>query len=112
MRKQTDLAKVKQTALALLSTEINETPYSPMIVKHPLCCASFVTYFVLNYLPNIEGVDTSYIREAIDATGWNSQAVVTWQKALNNLVSAGKIEKIGTSASNVDRSKLQYLEAW
>lgn len=35
MRKQTDLAKVKQTALALLSTEINETPYSPMIVKHP-----------------------------------------------------------------------------
>lgn len=35
MRKQTDLAKVKQTALALLSTEINETPYSLMIVKHP-----------------------------------------------------------------------------
>ena len=35
MRKQTDLAKVKQTALALLSAEINETPYSPMIVKHP-----------------------------------------------------------------------------
>lgn len=35
MRKQTDLVKVKQTALALLSTEINETPYSPMIVKHP-----------------------------------------------------------------------------
>ena len=35
MRKHTDLAKVKQTALALLSTEINETPYSPMIVKHP-----------------------------------------------------------------------------
>ena len=35
MRKQTDLAEVKQTALALLSTEINETPYSPMIVKHP-----------------------------------------------------------------------------
>lgn len=74
--------------------------------QYGLCCASFVTYFVLNYLPNIEGVDTSYIREAIDATGWNSQAVVTWQKALNNLVSAGKIEKIGTSASNVDRSKL------
>ena len=35
MRKQTDLAKLKQTALALLSTEINKTPYSPMIVKHP-----------------------------------------------------------------------------
>ena len=35
MRKQTNLAEVKLTALALLSTEINETPYSPMIVKHP-----------------------------------------------------------------------------
>jgi len=36
MRKQTNLAEVKLTALALLSTEINKTPYSPMIVKHPL----------------------------------------------------------------------------
>ena len=35
MRKQTNLAEVKLTALALLSTEINKTPYSPMIVKHP-----------------------------------------------------------------------------
>ncbi len=35
MRNQTDLAEVKQTALALLSTEIYETEYSPMIVKHP-----------------------------------------------------------------------------
>lgn len=35
MRKQTNLVEVKLTALALLSTEINETPYSPMIVKHP-----------------------------------------------------------------------------
>ena len=35
MRKQTNLAEVKLTALALLSTEINETPCSPMIVKHP-----------------------------------------------------------------------------
>ncbi len=35
MRKQTDLAEVKLTALALLSTEIYETQYSPVIVKHP-----------------------------------------------------------------------------
>lgn len=36
MRKQTNLAEVKLTALALLSTEINETPYSPMIVNAEL----------------------------------------------------------------------------
>ena len=51
MRKQTNLAEVKLTALALLSTEINETPYSPMIVKHPFtdtggrCTAQVATVY-------------------------------------------------------------------
>lgn len=62
---------------------------------------NFVTYYICNYLPNIEGVDTQFITDAINATGWNSQAVVTWQKALNGLVDDGELEKIGTSSSNV-----------
>lgn len=74
--------------------------------KYGLCCAGFVSYFVLNYMPNIEGIDTQYVRTAIDATGMNSQAVVTWQTALNKLANEGKIEKIGTSSSNVNRNKL------
>ena len=85
------------------------TGLAPNIARYQdygLCCASFVTYYICNYLPNIEGVDTQFITDAIKATGWNSQAVVTWQKALNGLADEGKIEKIGTSASNVDRSKL------
>lgn len=85
------------------------TGLAPNIARYQdygLCCASFVTYYICNYLPNIEGVDTQFITDAIKATGWNSQAVVTWQKALNGLADDGKIEKIGTSASNVDRSKL------
>lgn len=84
------------------------TGLAPNIARYQdygLCCASFVTYYICNYLPNIEGVDTQFITDAIKATGWNSQAVVTWQKALNGLADEGKIEKIGTSASNVDRSK-------
>lgn len=71
-----------------------------------LCCASFVTYFICNYLPNIEGVDTSLVANAVKATGLNSQAVVTWQNALNKLSDEGKIEKVGTSSSNVDYSRL------
>lgn len=59
-----------------------------------------------NYLPNIEGADTQFITDAINATGMNSQAVVTWQTALNKFANAGSVEKIGTSSSNVDRSKL------
>lgn len=85
------------------------TGLAPNIARYQdygLCCASFVTYYICNYLPNIEGVDTQFITDAIKATGWNSQAVVTWQKALNELADEGKIEKIGTSSSNVNRSKL------
>lgn len=74
--------------------------------QYGLCCASFVTYYICNYLPNIEGVDTQFITDAINSTGMNSQAVVTWQKALNKLASQGKVEKVGTSPSNVDYSKL------
>ena len=88
------------------STPTGKAPDIARYKQYGLCCASFVTYYVCNYLPNIEGADTQFITDAINATGWNSQAVVTWQKALNGLVDDGKIEKIGTSASNVNRSKL------
>lgn len=88
------------------STVTGLAPNIARYQEYGLCCASFVTYYICNYLPNIEGVDTQFITDAIKATGWNSQAVVTWQKALNELADDGKIEKIGTSTSNVDRSKL------
>ena len=74
--------------------------------QYGLYCASFVTYYICNYLPNIEGVDTQFITDAINATGMNSQAVVTWQNALNKLASQGGSKKVGTSPSNVDYSKL------
>ena len=64
------------------------TGLAPNITKfeqYGLCCASFVTYFICNYLPNIEGVDTSLVTDAVQATGLNSQSVVTWQNALNEL---------------------------
>lgn len=88
------------------STVTGKAPAISRFEQNGMCCASFVTYFVCNYLPNIEGADTQFITDAINATGMNSQAVVTWQTALANLASAGKVEKIGTSPSNVDRSKL------
>ena len=88
------------------STVTGRAPDIATFKSKGLCCASFVTYFVCNYLPNIEGANTQFITDAINATGMNSQAVVTWQTALNKLANEGKIEKIGTSSSNVDRTKL------
>ena len=88
------------------STETGLAPNIARFEKSGLCCASFVTYYICNYLPNIEGVNTQFITDAIKATGWNSQSVATWEKAMANLEKAGQIEKIGTNASNVNRSKL------
>ncbi len=88
------------------STVTGKAPDIAKFESKGLCCAAFVTYFVCNYLPNIEGANTQFITDAINATGMNSQAVVTWQTALNKLANEDKIEKIGTSSSNVDRNKL------
>lgn len=88
------------------STVTGLAPDLARFEQYGLCCAGFVSYFICNYLPNIEGKDTQFITDAVVGTGWNSQAVVTWQKALNQLVDEGKIEKVGTSSSNVDYSKM------
>ena len=88
------------------STVTGLAPDLARFEQYGLCCAGFVSYFICNYLPNIEGKDTQFITDAILATGMNSQAVVTWQTALNKLANEGKIEKVGTSSSNVDYSKM------
>lgn len=95
-----------QETVADSSTSTGRAPDIAGFKQYGLCCASFVSYYIMNYLPNIEGSDTQFISDAIHATGMNSQAVVTWQTALNKLANEGKVEKIGTSSSNVDRSKL------
>ena len=54
------------------------TGLAPDIAKfeqNGLVCASFVSYYINNYLPNIEGYDTSHIHEAIKATTSTGTAV-------------------------------------
>lgn len=95
-----------QETVADSSTPTGKAPDIAKFEQYGLCCAAFVSYYIMNYLPNVEGADTQFISDAIHATGMNSQACITWQTALNKLANEGKIEKIGTSSSNVDRSKL------
>lgn len=75
------------------STATGKAPDISAFEQYGLCCASFVTYYLCNYLPNIEGADTQYISDAVDATGAGTQSVSTWQTALNNLAAAGKSRK-------------------
>ena len=77
--------------------------------KKGLICASFTTYYYLNYLPNVEGVDMSWMQSAFDGyikNGYHYRAVLTWDLAFRTLTTRGKTTLIGTSAQNVDRSQL------
>lgn len=92
-----------------VSDSSSKTGHAPDIAgfrRNGLCCASFATYFLCSYLPNIEGTDTGFIQDAVNAVGTNSQAVSTWRTALENLTAQGKVEKVGTSADNADYSRL------
>ena len=88
------------------STLTGRAPAISRFEQSGLCCASFVTYFLCNYLPNIEGADTQFILDAINDVGTNSQSVPTWRTALDKLASQGKIDKVGTSASSSVYSKM------
>lgn len=78
------------------STKTGKAPDIGYFEDYGLVCASFVTYYLCNYLPNIEGFDTQYIYDAVKATGANFQQVYAWQVALNNLADEGKVEKVSS----------------
>ena len=72
------------------STVTGRAPDIAKFEQNGLVCASFVSYFINNYLPNIEGVDTSHIADAIKATTMNNgsystASVWSWSTGLNNL---------------------------
>ena len=72
------LSRSGKETVADSSTVTGLAPDIARFEKDGLCCASFVTYFICNYLPNIEGTDTQFITDAVNATGMNSQAVVIY----------------------------------
>lgn len=72
------------------STVSGKAPDIASFEKNGMVCASFVTYFIGNYLPNIEGVDTTNVMDAIKATtvnngSYSTASVWSWSTGLNNL---------------------------
>ena len=59
------------------STVSGKAPDIAKFEEQGLVCASFVSYFINNYLPNIEGINTSHIHEAIKATTMNNGSYST-----------------------------------
>ena len=77
------------------STVTGKAPNISFFESNGLVCASFVTYYLCNYLPNIEGVDTSVIYEKVKEEGADSRyddvyyltSVTVWDNALSDLAS-------------------------
>lgn len=74
------------------STVTGKAPNIASFESNGLVCASFVTYYMCNYLPNIEGIDTTWIHDAVKATTMNggsysTASVWSWETGLSNLAS-------------------------
>ena len=72
------------------STVTGRAPKISYFESNGLVCASFVTYFLCNYLPNIEGVDTSVVYEKAKELGTDGNAyylttVSLWKRTLDAL---------------------------
>lgn len=77
------------------STVTGRAPKLSYFESNGLVCAFFVTYYLCNYLPNIEGVDTSAIYEKAKEMGADTSnsnlyyltTVTTWKRTLDALAS-------------------------
>lgn len=74
------------------TTVTGKAPKISYFESNGLVCASFATYFLCNYLPNIEGVDTSVVYEKAKEMGMDSSTnhyylttVSLWKRTLDAL---------------------------
>ena len=93
------------------------TGYAPNIAKFHrseaagggLVCAGFVTYYILNYLRWIEGIDCTQLRQTVewyvDVKGVNTRGVLLWEQALSQLADRtanSSVKRIYKEAYDVD----------
>lgn len=74
-------------------TATGKAPKISYFESNGLVCASFVTYYLCNYLPNIEGIDTSHIYEKAKELGTDGKtyyltSVSVWKRTLDALASS------------------------
>ncbi len=92
------------------STVSGYAPNVKYFKNYGLVCASYVSYYYLNYLPNIAGVDTSYIKKAIDRSGARPQTCDSWASAAKYLVKKGKAKVVDRSYSSLPGATLSKLK--
>lgn len=80
------------------STSSGLAPDIEKFEKSGLCCASYVSYVYFNYLPNIAGIDTTYVKAPP-----NPRSAQSYYDTANDWVSGKKARKI-TFKQNSDGS--------
>ena len=97
--------------VAKSGTATGRAPNISYFEKNGLVCASFVTYYLCNYLPNIEGVDTSVIYNKVKEAGADDRyddvyyltTVTVWKTALDSLAS-----KTGSGVTKYTNASTAY----
>lgn len=73
-----------------------------------MCCASYATYVYFNYLPNVVGIDTSFLTQPS-----NPRSTTSWHDACEKWVKAGNAQKttlnISTAPGSSGLSKLKNV---
>lgn len=90
------------------STVTGKAPNISYFERNGLVCASFVTYYLCNYLPNIEGVDTSKVYEKAKELGSDGNAyylttVSLWKRTLDSLA-----KESGSGVTKYTKAKTAY----
>ncbi len=93
-------------------TVTGRAPNISYFKRSGLCCASFVAYYYLNYLPNIAGVNTTNIKNAIKKSGYASRTCEAWAYAGKYMVKKGQatvVDKV-PNGSTLRAAHLNKLE--
>ena len=76
-----------------------------------LDCADFVTYYLCNYLPNIEGEDTSMFDEMQKKYGYRQDDMRFWMKGCEDLAKQGRCEAYLLDSKDYENNTADYQNA-
>lgn len=92
------------SGLETVNTASGVAPDISKFESNGLCCASYVSYVYYNYMPNVAGVDTTFVPRPT-----NPRAADAYSTAANEWISAGKARSISFTV-NSDGSGFQPSE--
>ena len=76
-----------------------------------LDCADFVAYYLCNYLPNIEGEDTSMFDEMKQKYGYRQDDMRFWMQGCEYLASQGRCEAYLLDSKDFENNTADYQNA-